>query len=287
MRNLSILVVTLVVLAQCAAPAVEQTTDPRLDQKMTYDSGYKRLHTVTDELSKQTGVNICSGNSDKDWRVRDIPVVAYVKDMPLGKLLKAIADATHTSLTAEKPRDGSEIRYRIYRTSQEQSAIDSDLQARGDDQMASAVWEWDALAAYGKTQEAPGLPRRTWLIGRLISSLGPSARDRMLNGDTFRFSVNDASVKEIVEELYHILWQQEKDDPDEKYEPTSDDMEDTALKIKLVDAGDSFTRLDMCFGPMRYGERHFGTWHGLQEGRSLREKFPAGPPFPKPTGKPI
>ena len=67
-----------------------------------------RLKTVIEDLSSTTGVKISCGKTKDDWRVRDIPVVVCVKDMPLGKVLRAIADATHNSsicFTAKLLRD--------------------------------------------------------------------------------------------------------------------------------------------------------------------------------------
>jgi hypothetical protein len=132
--------------------------DKRLAKKITYDSGYKRLHVVANDLAKLSGVSIACGQNPKDWRVRDIPVVVCVKDMPLGKLLRATADATHTRIALEKVGNDPIKHYRIYRRRKEEQAIENLISARHEAKLAQVQWQWDALVAYGKSgKEIPGV----------------------------------------------------------------------------------------------------------------------------------
>ena len=90
--------------ARSATEERSSKVDVRLAQKVTYEGGYKRLHNVAEDLSAITGVKIRAGRSSKDWRVRDIPLVVCVRDLPLGKLLHALADCAHVKLAAETTR---------------------------------------------------------------------------------------------------------------------------------------------------------------------------------------
>jgi ABC-type molybdate transport system permease subunit len=83
----------------------DDEVDPRLSQKITYDSGYKRLHAVIEDIARTSKVSIACGQSTKDWRVRDIPVVVCVKDMPLGKLLQGLEERLREGLG-----EGTEVR---------------------------------------------------------------------------------------------------------------------------------------------------------------------------------
>ena len=76
-------------------PAPAEIADKRLDQKITYESLDKRLHSVLDDLTAMTGVTVRCGDSKNDWQVRDLPLVVCARDLPLGKLLRTIADCTH------------------------------------------------------------------------------------------------------------------------------------------------------------------------------------------------
>lgn len=77
-----------------AAPA---PVDARMTRKITYFSGRTRLHYVTEGIARQTGVTIRCGKDKNDWPVRDLPITVCANDIPAGKLLQAVADATHTS----------------------------------------------------------------------------------------------------------------------------------------------------------------------------------------------
>lgn len=198
-----------------------QATDSRLLMKITYDSDYKRLHTVVSDITRLSGVSIICGSSKNDWQVRDIPVVVCVKDIPLGKLLRALADATHTRFSSEKFGDNSKLSYRIYRNKKDQDSIDNYLSQRHETMLNETKWQWDAMVAFGNPslhwkpealidqgnpKEHHDSPQRVLLIARLIAMLGPDAKAKMLNGETFSFSGKDPTYQTIMSELYQLTW---------------------------------------------------------------------------------
>ena len=277
-------------------PRAQDETDSRLLRKTTYDSGYKRLHTVIEDLSRTSGMDIKSGKNKMDWRVRDIPVVVCVEDMPLGKLLRAIADATHTWFTSEKIAGDSEKSYRIQRRNKEETEIDTLLQARHEALMAAANWQWDAMVAYGKSEENPDLagdPETKNLrpIARLIAALGPDAKNRLLNGDTLDFRGRDPACQEIVNGLYKGAWEEMKEgmEEDGKTAPplTSEDAEAATFSIKLMDSGVSGeTYIQLNFSPITYGRVETGWCGSLGIAHALRDKGLNLPPYPRDTQSP-
>lgn len=178
-----------------AASPVNQTADKRLTRKTTYESGYTRLHSVADELTKLTGVSIRAGSSTKDWQIRDIPLVICVKDLPLGKLLSAIADSTHTLLSSQT-LDNGEKAYRFYRNKRLQTEIDGKLQAAHRKQYEQIEWAWDAMLQLAKSTEAqkelaktmPDSYRRMVSNARLLDSLGADAREKVFSGEKITIS---------------------------------------------------------------------------------------------------
>ena len=68
--------------------AVQTSSDARLAQPVSCESGYKRLHYVIEDLAAKTGVSIRCGSNNQDWQVRDLPVVVSAREIPLGKLLE-------------------------------------------------------------------------------------------------------------------------------------------------------------------------------------------------------
>lgn len=187
--------------------------DNRLDRKITYDGGYLRLHAVTDDLSKATGVTIRCGKNGQDWQVRDIPMVVCVKDMPLGKLLQAIAAATHTELlTGETSLDGGKksIVYRICRSRKGDAELREPIASQEKATRELAKWAWDALASLppasvkSATDKGPAdpIPAETRLTSRIFAALGSGERDKLLAGEALTVRAKDvlplALVKDIV-----------------------------------------------------------------------------------------
>ena len=240
---------SLLVLAPCAVLAVEQpapktpnaavqATDARLNQKVTYEGGYKRLHQVTEDLSKQTGVLIYCGKNDADWHVRDIPLVVCVRDMPLGKLLRLLALTTHTQYVSKKAESQkeSERSYRIYRSAEQEKDISSLLQKRRDAKLALADWSWDALVKFGNSPEALGGEKETRLLGKILASLGPGAKKKVLQGDEMAVRGRESSQ---VQELYRWAWESMKEglpaECKDAPEPTQAELERATLDVTLMD----------------------------------------------------
>ena len=115
MRNIMLLTIALLLSLIIVVQAAEE--DSRLSQPVTITFTNGRLYAVIDEIAKTTGVDIRCGKDNKDWPVRDIPVIVCVKDMPLGKLLRLIADSTHLVFTV-KHLDSSDGKKKdpMYRT---------------------------------------------------------------------------------------------------------------------------------------------------------------------------
>lgn len=240
--------------------------DPRLAQNVTYQGGYKRLHAVAEELTKQTGVLIRSGSSSRDWRVRDIPLIVCVKDMPLGKLLKTIADTAHATFAIDKSSsaiDGKPI-YRLCRTQQQQDEITKALDARTEANRKLALWAWDTLVAYAKMPDASsdikaaktsieqgkasgmgivlaGAPvvdgTSTRKLAKALAALGSDGRTRFAAGDEINMWVrNNPAVSALYD--YAIGRPMVRDatieQPSEPLQPTDAERAEAYFAVKLV-----------------------------------------------------
>ena len=259
--------------AQVAAKAsAQEEIDPRLLQKITYTSGYKRLHSVVDDLGKATGVTIYSGQSPKNWQVRDIPMVVCVKDLPLGKLLRALADTAHLRLSWHNlTKDGKETwSYRLSRSIKEEIEIDSLFDKQHESDLAVAEWAWDAMRTVGKSPERDDIDKTTRLMARLIASLGDDSKQRLLAYDTFTCSGKDLPNSAIVHDLYRI-GQSEGNalDEGEVADPVTEaDMERASLGIKLIDKGAvGGAHVEYAIAPMVWrntgvGWTKTGSWDG-------------------------
>ena len=163
-------------------------------RRSRYSQVGTRLHAVIDDLTAQTGVRIRCGKSEKDWQTRDLPVTVIVKDITLGKLLQALADATHCVVHHERSDPDRPLTYRIVRD--EQLLADVEAFSRRDKElkMAHASWTWDALARLGslpvgavkapngKPEIAKELPR-TLAIARILHELGDDGKKRVFSGE--------------------------------------------------------------------------------------------------------
>jgi hypothetical protein len=179
--------------------------DARLDRKVTYEGGYKRLHNVAEDLSKSTGVTIRCGKSIGDWEVRDIPVVVCVKDMALVKLLKVIAESTHVILSVDAQDTSQKGRPPVYRLSRDRKAgkaIAGALQSRDEAMRELSRWAWDALAGLCKDGEKPkGVNPDAALVGRVLSALGPETREKVLGGERLTVKAKAVLPTALLEEL--------------------------------------------------------------------------------------
>lgn len=75
-------------------PAVQKTeamTDPRLAQKISYETWHTPVRNILADLSERTGVTLNSGYSKQDWQVRDRRMNILVHDVTLAELMNSIA----------------------------------------------------------------------------------------------------------------------------------------------------------------------------------------------------
>ena len=210
-----------------ATPKQDQhQADERLAQKVTYEPGYTRLHNVAEDLNKLTGVGIRAGQNAQDWQVRDIPLVVCVRDLPLGKLLHALADCAHVKLVAETTRvvlpgeeehseQADKPTYRFYRNKVSETAISAPLEARVQANLALANWAWDTLVAYADMPETPlELPppknrftkidaEQIRLVSKVLASLGPEAKAKALSGEQMTVKTRAAPQPALLKELFN------------------------------------------------------------------------------------
>ncbi|MCC6483374.1 MAG: hypothetical protein IT209_00885 [Armatimonadetes bacterium] len=102
---LTVVAALLLSTAALAQQTDEKAVDPRLDQKVSLDVTYAKLSDVAELLSKQSGVSIRAGSSERDWRVRERHISVRAKDVRLGDLLDNISNLVHYRLARGK-RDG-------------------------------------------------------------------------------------------------------------------------------------------------------------------------------------
>lgn len=229
--------------------AAKQEADPRLDRKLTYLGGYKRLSAVAEDLTRLTGVTVRAGSSAKNWQVRDIPVVVCSQDLPLGKLLNAIADATHNRFVREDKEAGEKPIYRIVRDKIVQDRIDGIDQERERQVSERAKWAWDTLAQFATAPEKlklqPGVPDAAEresglrLTAKAIGALGTAVRDKAVAGEQVLVRTKDSPDPAAFAELFRYACKQfallHKDSPGwGAIEPTQADIGDSALFIKLA-----------------------------------------------------
>ncbi len=203
-----------------AEKKIQPITDKRLDQKITYESLDQRLHSVLEDLSRQTGVEIRCGDSKNDWQVRDLPLVVCARDLPLGKLLRAIADSTHLLMTSSKNGKGERV-YRIWRDKARKRQMEDYLSARDAAALARANWEWDTWARLGQT---PGIeeaakqierassnfdPASSIMFAKIMSTLSANDREQAFRDGELRLSVRDQSpdIKTALLEFQHASWE--------------------------------------------------------------------------------
>ena len=233
-----------------AKPTAEtQAVDERLAQKVTYEGGYKRLHTAIDDISALTGVQLYSGSSSKDWQVRDIPVTICVKDMPLGKLLNSIAKATHLTISSEMV-DGARV-YRIRRDLKSQKEFDEYFERKRDVSSKLSDWSWDTLIRakdipestineVAKTPQKKLDCKSAQVLGKLLAELGPTAKKKVLSGDVITLTPRTAesSTRDILREYYTLCWQgqmnwrEPKTGKTEAGSPDNEDIEKCVISIR-------------------------------------------------------
>lgn len=247
--------------ACASSPEVATKPDSRLQQKATYDRGYGRLHTVVEGLSQATDVKLLCGRAGDDWRVRDVPVIVFAEGVPLGRLLKSICAATHTQLTfttvkTEEP-DAPKI-YRVCRDRRSEMALQSNLDARENANLALVDWAWDVLSKFGTTpvvnlDTAPGVSRtrrsidadRIRLVSRFMASLGQDVKDRVFSGEQVIVKMSSAKDPSAYEDLYRYACKQPLMQQDvniiganrsgaKLLEPSAQDIRNSEIALKLI-----------------------------------------------------
>lgn len=249
--------VVLLVLALISMPSFgEDVADPRLEQLITIESTDARLHKVLEEISEKTGVRVYAGSNSKDWAVRDIPVVVCAKDVPLGKLLKAIAESAHLIFSSETA--GDKKVYRIWRDKKTERAISDYFSARRKAAFEIAKWNWDAAARFKDiSQSAFDIPKNDiWSrkmladsfakeVSRLISLLGVDVRDRVLAGERVHLKLSESSgvMKSAISDFLRASWQNSYANSlpysEEWSIPTQDDYSAAVITIAASGVGSS------------------------------------------------
>ncbi|MEI6916460.1 MAG: hypothetical protein WCL39_15095, partial [Armatimonadota bacterium] len=253
------------VAAKPAAPAeatVEALTaaDARLSTLVTLEAQQKRLHWIASQLTAMTGVTIRTGRNDKDWEVRDIPQTIWVKDIPLGRLLKAIADVSHLRLSVEgvKGEDGKTVRiYRIWRDSKMRRAIDDYVTAQRRWSLERDSWSWDKLVKIAESgikptpddpKEKPdanrwgSTPEMARMFSRMLSALGPEAKAQVMAGQQVQVRASDLPNSTVLREFYKTAWTRHRANtigsfgPTETLaQPSENDLANASIVISLDD----------------------------------------------------
>ncbi len=191
--------------------------DPRMDRNVTCTIGYARLHDVTAELRAKTGVSIECGESPADWHVRDVPVFVYAKDIPLGTLLRSVADAAHVQLVRKTSSTGKEPSYRLYRTSEFERQIDGDTDSRLKAGLDYARWSWDAMVAYGSSPDSVSAecpessrltPQLAKAVGKVLGALSPDDKEKALAAGQIRLRAKDFPQAGLIQGVCRLAWSQ-------------------------------------------------------------------------------
>ena len=289
------------------AVSPSSSTDDRLDQKISYDSVHKRLHDVVDDLSKTTGVKLRCGKSESDWKVRDVPVLVCSRDLPLGVLLRGLADTTHLLLsrnTVDKV-----ISYRIWRDLKREKELAAFEESRQAALLAAISHDWDSLSLLKDVPESALEERhaqgsvypdegRLWgaesrAASMAVAELGLEAKDRVLAGETILLSYQYAPaylkphIKAVFEshckavELYSAREGQKPPEPlDEErlnkcyiriasHERGSYRFDEQELSVEICSSG--------------YGFRKVSTSDYETYVRKNQPDLPARPEVPKPN----
>lgn len=221
---------------------IESTaSDELLLREVSCESGYTRLHDAVAGISEKISFPLYCGKNKEDWLVRDIPLIVYTKDMPLGKLLRGIADATHTQFAAEKVRsDGKDkLTYRIFRDAKTAADIIEKVNAKRAGKITEAEWGWDALVAFAKSGiDDPSAPRDAVLFGKVLASLEPEAKKKVFSGEYLILTADNVAQTEQLRELYSLGWKKQSGSKKQK-EPRPEDLQRSELRINLQDGGDS------------------------------------------------
>ncbi|MEN6371776.1 MAG: hypothetical protein ABFD64_07155 [Armatimonadota bacterium] len=208
---------------QKTTPSTNELLDERLAKCITYTAIGKRLHTVLEEISAQTGVIINCGSSKDDWKVRDLPIVVCVKDLPLEKLLRGIADCCHLQFTSSKIEGVR--RYRILRGPVREKAITDYLLKRDGYQDTRTNYEWDTLVMLGSMSDCDikvdpaEFKKKTGSdftqimdLARIMASLPADAKQRILAGERITIKAQNlpAKLATSLRNFYRDAWDKDQ-----------------------------------------------------------------------------
>lgn len=213
-------------------------SDKRLLQNVTCNLGYTRLHYVLEDLSAKSKVSIRCGTNKGDWQTQDLPVVVCAKDVPLGKLLRAIADSTHLDLTAETIETGKgkpEKVYRVWFSTKSQVEMDNYITEQRESSRAAMGHAWDALVANADVPDASFKPdaamadgfHTSRLVARILKDLGPEAKAKVMAGGRIDITARTYNKPDSLRDLYRAA-QLEAPGLGSKREPPTDEQIDTA-----------------------------------------------------------
>lgn len=177
-----------------ANAAAVSADDIRLSKDVTYEARQKRLYQIAKDLSDATGVTILAGRNGADWQTRDLPLTIYAKQLPLGKLLNAVADCAHVRLLVSKERETRV--YRFIGSTNARNAMEAYEAAKSNALKEIAKWDWDQAAKLKDVPESDfGIPAEDTAgqkrlaqargVSALLSELGPSVRDRVIAGEEY------------------------------------------------------------------------------------------------------
>ncbi|MCE5313698.1 MAG: hypothetical protein ABFD49_01100 [Armatimonadota bacterium] len=213
-----------------ASMATSAQTDKRLEQKITYFSGYVRLSDAIFEIGEMSKISISTGRNRSDWQVRDMPVVICANDIEVGKLLKLLADAYF--LWQSVTNIGDVPVYRLYRSkylleqlNEYASAMDDygaqldaterrilcwlgTLDINNIERLYEQTLQTDPRfgSLYGSNGEGARLAFEEIVIyGKLVSTLSDSMLSRLSTGDTIVFSAQqDDDVGRLVRDYARV-----------------------------------------------------------------------------------
>jgi len=185
--------------------------DSRLAQKVTYDGGYKRLHYSLEGVSAKTGVTIRCGANRDDWQVRDLPMAISAYEIPLGKLLEAIASSADLDLTSETIKTDTgkgENVYRLSFTMRSRAALDGYVDSRHQATVDQQGQLWDALVANADIPDSDvdltvgSFVGSSRALAKVIKELGPDAKAKVFAGERIDLNTGSFSNPAVLREWY-------------------------------------------------------------------------------------
>ncbi|MBW3623433.1 MAG: hypothetical protein KY468_08490 [Armatimonadetes bacterium] len=202
----------------------EQIPDERLKQKITYSASAKPLQTVTEELTKQTGVLIRVGSSERDWKNKERRVHLHFRNLPLGVALQQTAKM----LGYEFRRAGEEGKwsYRLYQSPRNrdyEAAMLNEQKTRKEQEIASlretVLNDADEVLNMSPEEAAKLKDKDPWksylggtksgrAYAELLRGLPSEARELMLRGRRVSMNVSEltpsmrTAMQQMVDESF-------------------------------------------------------------------------------------